>query len=282
MTEELVKPGDYIAMVREAKISEFQGIFSDTLGDQVKIIYELQEGGKVLLEWYYLRASHFKNTVEAILGHSLRGEEINLGDLVGKKCLLTIDNEISGEKTKNKIIDIKSIKSGKKESKTPLVDEERYESIFGRILENDASGAENPLPILEVTNALPNWLERDYESYILLMDALKRLNEAIKTQNSITIGKISRDVLVVFEYVIARGEGGQPPKDAHFHKATIYVRQADRCDPRFEADTQMKYLQAARNSISKAVSMPQLVHPNFLKLQENIVMRIEKWPYSLG
>lgn len=124
MTEELVKPGDYIAIVRETKISEIQGIFSSTLGDQVEIIYELQEGGKVLLEWYYLRASHFKNTVEAILGHSLQGEEINLGDLVGKKCLLTIDNEISGEKTKNKIIDIKTIKSDKKESTTRLVDEE--------------------------------------------------------------------------------------------------------------------------------------------------------------
>ncbi|MCB9078510.1 MAG: hypothetical protein H6631_13000 [Anaerolineaceae bacterium] len=112
MPEDIVKSGDYEAIIREAKVSEIRGIF----GDQVEIIYELQETGKIFLEWYYLKTSHFKDTVEAILGHTLQGEAINLDDLVGKKCLLTIGNEIENEKTKNKIIDIQPIKSGQKES----------------------------------------------------------------------------------------------------------------------------------------------------------------------
>lgn len=150
--------------------------------------------------------------------------------------------------------------------------------IVQRILRNDASGAKDALAREEVEAALPDWVRRPYVPYVLLMDAISRMNAARETQDRFKILKAQEEGLIAFELVICLGFG-QQVADAHFHKSTIYVHWADRCNPTVEPDVQNTYLSAARNCIRKAVSTPQYVQPLFLEVQKGIEIRVSRWPY---
>lgn len=282
MTETTLQSGDYDAIVQDAKIANTPSLFSNSMGDQAKITFELLNQGETLVEWFYMGVSSFKGVVEAILGRPRILENFNLKELIGKKCVLTIKTDLSEGRTNYKIVQIKPAPVKSQVNKPPVLRVDNAVDFSIKIIMNDGSGAKDPLPFIEVSNAMPTWVDKKNESIVLLLDTLKKINQALETQNRGSILLASREALVVFEFVIVRDDDPQSTADAHFHKATIYVRHADQCDPRHEADVQLNYLRAAENSIGKALSDPRFVHPNFRSLHENIKLRMDKHPYSIG